>query len=161
MLPVCNGGSYWSDLLKNIAMLRNKHKKNQRMLFTDTTERKKGWSGFSVPCSSTHRMRGRAHSVFLSLLLPHATQEVTQCSPPPSATGAWVSELLPSPGLLPTTCFCNPCFHIESNLDLHTEKSHKLPKQKQMPSQQDGSFHFCKLYLEVLKKKSCLGLTCK
>lgn len=40
-LSVCNGGCYWSDLLKNIAMLRNKHKKTQRMLFTDTTERKK------------------------------------------------------------------------------------------------------------------------
>lgn len=86
-LSVCNGGCYWSDLLKNIAMLRNKHKKTQRMLFTDTTERKKkGWSRFGVPCSSTHSMRGKAHSMFLSLLLPHATQEVTQCSPSPSAT---------------------------------------------------------------------------
>lgn len=123
------------------------------MLFTDITGRKKkkearvglgsSWS------SSTHQRAGRSA---LNVLFPRATLEVTQCTPSPSAMGAWISELQPSSGLLPTTCFFNPCFHIESNLDLRTEKSYKLPKQKQTLSQHDGSFNFCKLHLGTLKK---------
>lgn len=115
-------------------------------------EGKRGQSKFKVP-SSTCQHAGGTPSIFLSLLVPHASLEVTQCTPSPSAMGAQLSELLPSSGLLPTTCFFNPCFHIESNLDLHAEKSYKLTKQNQTLSQQDGSFNFSKLHLGTLKKK--------
>lgn len=48
-LPVCTGGCYWSDLLKNIAMLKNKHKKGRECCLLTLQKEKKAGAGLVSP----------------------------------------------------------------------------------------------------------------
>lgn len=147
-LPICNGrcSCIWP--------FKEEYCYAERMVFPHATEKKKkSRIGLRSSCSSSTCQQGEVHSMFCSHLLPSATLEVTQHTPSPSAMGVQVPELLPSSGLSANHLLFQPCFYIERNLDLYTEKSYKLPKQKQTLSQHDGSFNFCKLQLGTLGKK--------
>lgn len=126
-------------------MLKNKHKKHRKYC---SLTLQNGQSRFRVP--PAHLPPARVQSgvclMLCSRTLSHVTPEEMQQTL--SGTGAGVPARLPSSGLLPATCFPNPCFHIESNLDLHTDKSYKLPKQNKLFPSMMGHLAFIILIWE-------------